>query len=74
MNIQFSIYFTHEEVADIKELLKDTEISVTTLEAHSDENIVKTIIFIQNDYDFQRFSNALIRAGVQKCLSKKLTI
>jgi hypothetical protein len=64
MNIQFVCYFTEREVSDLKSILKDKTLSVNFSEQPvGDSKLIRALVFVNSDYDFQQFINACIRLG-----------
>jgi hypothetical protein len=71
MQTAFSVYFTQNELADMKEQLKDSTLSLSSLEFKEDSKLVLSIVHFRSDSDFQTFCNAMIRTGVNQVLNSK---
>jgi len=78
MNIQFVCYFTESEVSDLKSLLKEKTVSVNFYENPANQsyqgesNLIRTLVFLNNDYDFQQFINVCVSLGFNKISSQKI--
>ena len=75
MNIHFVCYFTEREVSDLKSILKDKTLSINFYDQPvGDSQLIRAIVFITSDYDFQQFSSACIRLGANMASPLNLNV
>lgn len=63
MQVTLAAYFTETEIHNLKEVLKDCKVAISTSEPN-ERNLVHAVVFLNNNVEFQHLCNALIRVGM----------